>query len=109
MQSGMVVTASVSNLPGAVSNGYVCGTHTFNCTPVYCADECRVQSTGARSDVGKLTQQMYTTFLGAEQVSLALDTLGGQYGSCDALMQLVLNPFDSGCQDLSGGALSLRD
>lgn len=106
VEQQMQIDARVAGIPSARSLGYTCS--TINpCRPPDCADDCLVN--GARSDVGKGSKEMYVQFLAASQVATTLDTLGGEYGSCEALMSLVFGPFALVCTDLSGGFMALRN
>jgi hypothetical protein len=109
LEGDVTIHPSVRSIPGAQANGFTCATVAASeCTPFKCADDCTT-SAGERSTAAKMSKQLVVTVSSAAQVANALDTLGGEYGSCDAILSLMLVPFDASCQKIAVGTIGIRE
>uniref|UniRef100_A0A7S1QJI6 H(+)-exporting diphosphatase n=1 Tax=Neobodo designis TaxID=312471 RepID=A0A7S1QJI6_NEODS len=108
VEQRLVTDNRVDSFPGAQANGDTCTDLSVPCTAARCSQLCRPSASAARTQSGRNSMKMYTSFQAAAQVSNALDTLGGQYGSCNALAGLLLSPFNGNCKKLAGGSLGMR-
>lgn len=107
IEDTLVVDSRVNTFPGAQAAGDTCTDLTQPCTAARCSQLCKRPSS-ARSPAGRNAINLYTSFQAAAQVANALDTLGGEFGSCNALAALLLSPFNGNCKTLATGTLGLR-
>eukprot|EP00759_Apiculatamorpha_spiralis_P005961 PhF_6_TR13518/c0_g1_i1/m.21602 len=88
----------------ASDGGVVCVTpqNALNCTVKLCASDCR-DSSGQLSYTGKASKNALYGVRSAASVVKVLDSIAGDFASCDAIFQRVLQPFAPTCTNVKSG------
>ena len=104
------LASTVQGSAPAVAVGASCASPQYasDCQLVICADDC-VFPNGTRSELGRLSKGVVSLLDVASAVSSVIDTLGNQFGNCDAILSFLLQSFDSPCRTMVKGMAQARD
>lgn len=105
LETSFKIHTSIMTSPLDEARQARCRDTSEDCTVQRCAWDCAVADSegGYLLEIGLTSAEVYATFLGAKQVSNAIDVLGAKYSSCDAAMRIVISVLDAPCQRLTGG------
>jgi len=80
-----------------------CRDTSTDCTVERCATDCLSVGQTYLSAIGLTSKQTYTSFVGAKQVSNAIDVLGSKYASCDTAFKIVIELLNPSRKKMVGG------
>jgi hypothetical protein len=102
---------NVANFPGVAATGATCVSPQNNgsCTTAKCAVDCRFPGNSSLSPVGRQSLATVSLFDAASRVSSVVDSLGSQFGNCDAILAYILFDYDTPCQTLTRALSDARD
>lgn len=109
MSRSMVVTAAIAADSSQRAAGVGCSSPALqnSCTMWDCATDC-LTSSGALSSIGEYSLKSTTDFQAASNVSLSIQTIGRQFGSCSGVLNLFTSSLATPCSNVVSGLTTLR-